>query len=72
MVNENGRRKTISKRDAIIMQLVNKAVSGDLRSIKLLLEEFRELGEHLATDDNQISLEALRWLMNRADGGEDA
>jgi hypothetical protein len=32
VINENGRRKTITKLEAVIKQLVNKGASGDLRS----------------------------------------
>jgi hypothetical protein len=35
--NENGRRKTMTKLEAVIKQIVNKAASGDLRAIKLLM-----------------------------------
>ena len=34
---ENGRRKTISKRRAIVAQLVNQSAKADLRAIKILL-----------------------------------
>lgn len=37
VVSENGRRMTMSKKQAIIKQIVNKAASGDHRSIQLLL-----------------------------------
>jgi hypothetical protein len=35
-IRESGEEKKISKRRAIIMQLVNKAMSGDVRAIKIL------------------------------------
>jgi hypothetical protein len=38
VVHKSGKRKTISKRAAIATQLVNKAVSGDLRSAQTLLD----------------------------------
>jgi hypothetical protein len=38
IVNENGRRKTVPKIEAMTKQLVNKATAGDARSIKLLVE----------------------------------
>jgi Family of unknown function (DUF5681) len=41
VVIENGRRRRISKRDAIAKHLVNKAVGGDLKAIPLLLYETR-------------------------------
>jgi hypothetical protein len=37
-ITENGKRRVISKREAITKQLVNKAASGDPRSIKLLVD----------------------------------
>jgi hypothetical protein len=40
-VNENGKRKKISKREAVLKQLVNRAASGEPRSIQLLLAEVR-------------------------------
>ena len=41
IVNENGKRKRITKREAILKQLVNKAASGDPKSIQMLLTEIR-------------------------------
>src|SRR5437868_3298128 len=40
-VTENGRRRRISKREVIAKHLVNKAASGDLKAIPLLLNETR-------------------------------
>jgi hypothetical protein len=37
IITENGRRRTITKKEAIVTQIVNKAASGDHRSIQLLL-----------------------------------
>lgn len=37
IVNEHGRRRTITKFEAALTQLVNKAASGDARAMKLLL-----------------------------------
>jgi hypothetical protein len=41
VVNEGGRRKTITKRDAIAKQLVNKSTAGDLKAIPVVLNETR-------------------------------
>jgi Family of unknown function (DUF5681) len=38
VVVENGRRRKISKRQAIIAQLVNQSAKADLRAIKILLD----------------------------------
>jgi hypothetical protein len=37
VVTENGKRKTITKQEAMFKQLANKAASGDHRAIKLLI-----------------------------------
>ena len=36
-INENGQRQTITKREAAIKQLVNKAAGGDLRALQQLV-----------------------------------
>jgi Family of unknown function (DUF5681) len=36
-VTQNGRRKRITKIEAAVTQLVNRAAGGDLRSIQLLI-----------------------------------
>jgi hypothetical protein len=38
IVTENGRRRKVSKREAIIKQLVNQSAKGDWRATKLLLD----------------------------------
>jgi hypothetical protein len=40
-ITEDGKRKKISKREAVVKQLVNKAASGDHRAIPTLLNETR-------------------------------
>ena len=37
-ITENGRRHKITKREAVIKQLVNKSASADPRSLKILLD----------------------------------
>jgi len=41
VVSENGKRRRITKREAVLKQLVNKAASGNPRAIQLLLGEMR-------------------------------
>lgn len=45
IVNEDGRRKNISKREAVAKQLVNRAAAGDAKSIPVLLSEARRYEE---------------------------
>ena len=46
-ITENGVRKSISKRRAIIRQAVNKAAKADLRALQIVLKEM-----HLADRDD--------------------
>jgi hypothetical protein len=64
MINENGSRRTIPKSDAVMKQLVNKAASGDLRSIRLVLEMAGPLSER----GRQAELEAK--YQKDSDAGE--
>lgn len=38
VVNENGQRKTITKLEATVKQVLNKAASGDLHAAKFLID----------------------------------
>ena len=42
-VTVNGRRRKITKREAVIHQLVNKSTSADLRATKMLIDMMREV-----------------------------
>jgi len=42
VINEHGQRKTISKLEAAVEQFVNKAASGDLRALQMLVALARE------------------------------
>ena len=43
IVVENGRRRTIPKREAIITQLVNRSAKADLKATQILLGMLRDL-----------------------------
>ncbi len=43
IVAENGRRKKITKREAIVTQLVNRSAKADLKATRILLGMLREL-----------------------------
>jgi hypothetical protein len=46
VVNENGQRRTITKFEAAITQFVNKAASGDVRALQILVKLSREAEMH--------------------------
>ena len=47
IINENGRRKVISKLQAAVTQLTNKAASGDLKAFQLLTALVRSAEERV-------------------------
>jgi hypothetical protein len=65
IVSENGRRKKITKKQAIIKQIVNKAASGDHRAIQFLREACRILKE-LNVPGVELSDEDLRPVPDEA------
>ena len=50
-VKENGKERKISKLEAAVTQLVNKAASGDLRAIETVLRLNRELEARMMPHD---------------------
>lgn len=48
VINENGRRKEITKLEAAVKQLVNKAASGDLRALNQLFGITRSAEQSVA------------------------
>jgi len=42
-VTENGKRRQVTKREAVIAQLVNKSASAELRATKMLIDMLRDI-----------------------------
>lgn len=61
VVTEHGKRKSITKQEAIFKQLVNKAAAGDHRAAQLVINEMRELESRLS------STETGRDIVDEAD-----
>ena len=66
VINENGQRKTVTKLEAALKQMVNKAASGDLAAMRQLsaLASLTE-AETTATDTKVGLAEADQKIMNR-------
>jgi hypothetical protein len=62
VVNQNGRRRTITKLEAALTQISNKAAQGDATATKLIL--------NLARQSDQEA--ALKAVLDRADNAEPA
>jgi Family of unknown function (DUF5681) len=77
IVVENGGRRKISKREAIIKQLVNRSAKADWRAIKILLDMVRELEGRIepetaessfsAADEKVIEQIKVRWHSKKGD-----
>jgi Family of unknown function (DUF5681) len=64
-VNENGRRKTITKLRASLKQLVNKAAAGDARALQLLLRTARQIDQPDTPDRSMPIDEADRQVIGQ-------
>jgi Family of unknown function (DUF5681) len=67
VVVENGQRKRISKREAIVTQLVNKSASADLKATQILLAMLRDIETRAdsACADIESLTEADRQIIQR-------
>jgi hypothetical protein len=73
VVTENGRRRSITKQEAMVKHLVNKAVSGDRSLMQLLLDEIRLLEARAASSPSGTNLdeadrEVMRQIQERMRG----
>jgi hypothetical protein len=55
IVTENGERRKVSKRQAIVTQLVNRSAIADFRAMKILLDIMREIEGHTDADSPETS-----------------
>jgi len=80
IVVENGRRRKISKREAITKQLVNKSTKADWRAIKILLDILRDIEARtepetvessFSAEDDKV-IEQIKARLNGKKGDSDA
>jgi Family of unknown function (DUF5681) len=69
-INENGKRRSISKREAVAKQLVNKAASGDTKAIPHLLNESRahektDIGRNLDPGQSGADHQVMTGMLER-------
>jgi hypothetical protein len=67
IVTENGGRRKISKREAIITQLVNCSAKGDFKAVQILLAMLRDIEGHAepGAADHEIITEADAQIIQR-------
>jgi hypothetical protein len=69
-VNENGRRRTITKREGMIKQMVNQALAGNDRAVRLILEHLPEIdnSETRSRDnDGRVSIHLVQAVLAQVD-----
>jgi hypothetical protein len=81
VINENGKRKTITKLEAAIKQLTDKAASGELKALQLLAALVRSAEERgiqaavpsaaLDEVDEKVVLGILKRLEATSKGGQE-
>jgi hypothetical protein len=77
VINEHGKRKTVTKLEAALKQLVNKAASGDRHACQQLLDLARdaEAKQNAVTPQdsalNQLDQEVLDGILKRFAVGEE-
>src|SRR5438874_9695960 len=66
IVVENGRRKKITKREAIVTQLVNKSAASDLKATQIVLAMLRDLeSQDDGSADRAVFTEADHEIIRR-------
>jgi hypothetical protein len=80
-INESGRRKTVTKLEAAVKQMANKAASGDLKALQLLAALVRSAEERgiqttasdstLSETDEKVVLGILKRLEVTSRGDQD-
>jgi hypothetical protein len=75
VVTENGRRRKVSKRQAVIKQLVNRSAQGDLKAMQMLFGTIQEIehrgeGEPAETTFDSTDEKVIEQLKARLRDGE--
>jgi uncharacterized protein DUF5681 len=71
VINESGQRKTVTKLEAALKQLVNKAASGELRALRQLLElaqdaeSRQDSAAQRTSEPNDLDLEVMDGILKR-------
>ena len=58
LINENGRKRKVTKLEASIKQMVNRATAGDLSSMRLLIQLVPAVNAELAKDTPALANKA--------------
>jgi hypothetical protein len=61
VIKEDGERRTITKLQAALKQLINKAASGDARAIREVFKLQAVIAEHDKSADEKVVVNIVRW-----------
>ena len=61
VIKENGERRTITKLQAAMKQLINKAASGDARAIREVFKLQAVIAVHDKSADEKVVVNIVRW-----------
>lgn len=72
VVHENGKKTQLSKREAIILRLVNEAASGNMRALNTILSTFdpetdKETMNNILSSDQKIYEQLQKRMTNTSD-----
>ena len=75
-VTEHGRRRRITKREAMIAQLVNRSAQADLKAMLIVLGMMQEIERRTGASAESASLteadrQVLQFIRNRRLGGQE-
>jgi hypothetical protein len=81
VVTENGRRRKITKRKAIVTQLVNRSANADLPAVKIVLDMVREIENRMesgapetasfSAEDEKVIEQLMARLRGKKPGSDD-
>jgi len=61
VIKENGERRVISKLEAVLKQLINKAATGDARAIRDVIKLQPLIAQQDQIEDKKIVVNIVRW-----------
>ena len=76
VINENGKKKTLTKLEAAINQLTNKAASGELRALQLLAKLVSTAEERIVqqpaadSDLNEADQKVVQGILKRLENSD--
>jgi len=68
VIRENGERRSISKLEAVLKQLINRAATGDARAIRHVIKLQPLIAQHDEAADEKVIVNIVRWATPEESG----